>query len=80
MSVVTVFDKLRHDPEDIFHPAREQHGGEGSYGNGSAMRVSPVALLCKSEEELIKVRMWWLIGLVLPHSSTVSLFDHKLTV
>ena len=55
MSVVTVFDKLRHDPEDIFHPAHEQHGGEGSYGNGSAMRVSPVALLSKSEEELIRV-------------------------
>lgn len=55
MSVVTVFDKLRHDPEDVFLPAREQHGGEGSFGNGSAMRISPVALLCKSEEELIKV-------------------------
>ena len=52
---MTVFRKLRDNPEDIFRPAREQHGGEGSYGNGSAMRVSPVALLCKSEEELIKV-------------------------
>lgn len=73
MSVVDVFDKLRHDPEDVFQPAREQHGGEGSYGNGSAMRISPVALLCKTEEELIKV---WpqLPGSDLPqtHYNTVS--------
>ena len=55
MSVVTVFDKLRFEPEDVFLPAREQHGGEGSYGNGSAMRISPIALICKTEEELIKV-------------------------
>jgi poly(ADP-ribose) glycohydrolase ARH3 len=55
MSVTTVFDKLRFDPEDVFLPAREQFGGSGSYGNGSAMRISPVALLCTKEEDLIKV-------------------------
>lgn len=43
--VVEVFHKLRNSKlEDVWRPAREQFGGSGSYGNGGAMRVSPVAL------------------------------------
>lgn len=40
---------------DILSPAANQFGGTGSFGNGSAMRISPVALYCfnKSEEFLI---------------------------
>lgn len=30
--------------DDVLRPAREQFNGTGSYGNGAAMRVSPVAL------------------------------------
>lgn len=30
--------------EDVFRPASEQFGGNGSYGNGGAMRIAPVAL------------------------------------
>ena len=30
--------------QDPFGPARRQFGGTGSYGNGAAMRIAPVAL------------------------------------
>lgn len=55
-AVVTVFRKLRQTrflhPE---RPAAEQFGGTGSFGNGGAMRVAPVALFCHGRpvEELI---------------------------
>ncbi|XP_070539782.1 ADP-ribosylhydrolase ARH3-like [Ptychodera flava] len=44
-NVVTVFDKLL-DPSltDVYKPARDQFNGSGSYGNGGAMRIAPVAL------------------------------------
>ena len=48
--VIDVFRKLR--KQDKFalplQPAREQFNGTGSYGNGAAMRVHPVALGCNS--------------------------------
>lgn len=44
-NVVDVFQKLRKDKfADIYKPANEQFGGSGSYGNGAAMRVAPIAL------------------------------------
>lgn len=44
-NVVEVFDKLRRNKfEDIYKPASEQFGGSGSYGNGGAMRIVPIAL------------------------------------
>nr|XP_039252460.1 ADP-ribose glycohydrolase ARH3-like [Styela clava] len=45
--VAKVFSKLKENScrGDVYKPASEQFGGSGSYGNGSAMRVSPVALL-----------------------------------
>lgn len=44
-NVVEVFHKLRATKfEDIYKPAKEQFGGSGSYGNGAAMRISPIGL------------------------------------
>ena len=45
-NVTTVFDAIasgKYD-EDIYRPAADQFGGSGSYGNGGAMRIAPVAL------------------------------------
>lgn len=47
--VVDIFHKLRAQKfEDPFGPAKEQFNGSGSYGNGGAMRVAPLALFCHS--------------------------------
>lgn len=54
--VVTVFQRLhteKHD--DVLLPAREQFNGEGSYGNGAAMRVSPLALFYSKDFEQLKI-------------------------
>ena len=44
--VIDVFKKLRRQEgfSEPLQPAREQFDGTGSYGNGAAMRVHPVAL------------------------------------
>nr|XP_032810543.1 ADP-ribose glycohydrolase ARH3 isoform X1 [Petromyzon marinus] len=45
--VVTVFEKFQqraYAGDDVFTPAAEQFEGRGSFGNGGAMRVAPVAL------------------------------------
>ncbi|XP_071448801.1 ADP-ribosylhydrolase ARH3-like [Hetaerina americana] len=45
MNVIDVFAKLRMTKcKDPLGPAREQFGGTGSYGNGGAMRIAPIAL------------------------------------
>lgn len=44
-NIIDVFHKLRKDKfVDVFKPAKEQFNGSGSYGNGGAMRISPIAL------------------------------------
>ncbi|XP_039263962.2 ADP-ribosylhydrolase ARH3-like [Styela clava] len=44
-NVVSIFKSTKeNDYRNPFDPAKEQFDGEGSYGNGSAMRVSPVPL------------------------------------
>ncbi|CAK8681190.1 unnamed protein product [Clavelina lepadiformis] len=55
-SVRTVFEKLQKASpfSDPFGPASEQFDGQGSYGNGSAMRVFPVALFCHGNQELLE--------------------------
>ncbi|XP_077992278.1 ADP-ribosylhydrolase ARH3-like [Glandiceps talaboti] len=56
-NVMKVFDKLL-DPslEDVYKPARDQFNGTGSYGNGGAMRVAPVALFAYHDfEEMVKI-------------------------
>ena len=41
---------------NIYRPATEQFMGEGSFGNGAAMRISPGALLgYKDDQKLIEV-------------------------
>jgi len=42
--------------DDVYQPAAEQFNGRGSYGNGSAMRVAPVALFAfEKKDTVIKV-------------------------
>lgn len=53
-SVATVFKKLKESYDDVTLPAREQFYGRGSYGNGAAMRVSPLALFYHNDLELLK--------------------------
>ncbi|XP_076463719.1 ADP-ribosylhydrolase ARH3-like [Babylonia areolata] len=44
-NVVTVLEALSGpDLKDIYKPARDQFNGTGSYGNGGAMRISPLGL------------------------------------
>ncbi|KAK2187384.1 hypothetical protein NP493_167g02000 [Ridgeia piscesae] len=57
-SIAAVFSKLEKSGcSDPFLPAKEQFDGQGSFGNGGAMRISPTALYGYnlSEEELNKV-------------------------
>jgi len=51
--VIAVFRKLRKQDgfSEPLQPAREQFNGTGSYGNGAAMRVHPVALYCHGRGE-----------------------------
>lgn len=43
--MLKVFQKLRGNKfADIASPAKEQFNGQGSWGNGGAMRVAPIAL------------------------------------
>ena len=54
--VTTVFRRLRDEkPADETLPAKDQFDGMGSYGNGAAMRISPVALYAKDYDSLVKV-------------------------
>ncbi|XP_046552646.1 ADP-ribose glycohydrolase ARH3-like [Haliotis rubra] len=49
-SVGAVFIALRlNNPEDVFEPARKQFDGQGSFGNGGAMRIAPAALGCMKD-------------------------------
>ncbi|XP_053660494.1 ADP-ribosylhydrolase ARH3-like [Anopheles marshallii] len=57
-AVGEVFEKLRQTKiADPTCPAIAQFNGSGSFGNGAAMRVSPVALYCvnKSIDELVRL-------------------------
>lgn len=52
MHVVDVFEALRESNfEDVFLPAKLQFNGTGSYGNGAAMRIAPIALFGNSRGE-----------------------------
>ncbi|KAK3095103.1 hypothetical protein FSP39_010370 [Pinctada imbricata] len=55
-AVITIFEKLKaSDYKDIYKPASEQFDGQGSYGNGGAMRISPAPLLAQREEDNDKI-------------------------
>ena len=57
-SVGEVFNKLGQtnftSEANVFLPASEQFNGDGSYGNGAAMRVHPIGLLGK---DMLEVEM-----------------------
>ena len=55
--VVNVFARLNMEGyEDPYRPAREQFDKQGSFGNGAAMRVAPVALyFCHNLENCLEV-------------------------
>lgn len=51
-NIVEVFRKLRATKfQDIYKPAKEQFEGSGSYGNGGAMRIAPIALYFHEDEK-----------------------------
>ncbi|KAJ8316857.1 hypothetical protein KUTeg_004761 [Tegillarca granosa] len=51
-SVGVVFQSLKEcDCLDLYGPASRQFDGSGSYGNGGAMRISPLAFNISSETE-----------------------------
>ncbi|XP_051892202.1 ADP-ribosylhydrolase ARH3 isoform X2 [Pristis pectinata] len=53
--VIRVFKKLLSpNCNDVFKPAREQFKGKGSYGNGGAMRIAPIALAYPDIRDVIK--------------------------
>ncbi|KAL3213795.1 hypothetical protein MRX96_035286 [Rhipicephalus microplus] len=56
-AVRDVFRKLKNNNyEDPYRPGQEQFGGRGSYGNGAAMRVAPVALFFMDDlEKMVEV-------------------------
>ena len=56
-SIGTCFSKLKNNNfEDVYQPAKEQFKGQGSCGNGGAMRISPGALFGYSDDKkLIEV-------------------------
>lgn len=48
--VIGLFHQLKKNKfEEIFAPANHQFNGQGSFGNGAAMRISPVALYCANK-------------------------------
>lgn len=56
-AVREVFRKLKNTNfVDPYKPGQDQFGGHGSYGNGAAMRVAPVALFYKNDlEKMVEV-------------------------
>ncbi|KZS15375.1 Poly glycohydrolase ARH3 [Daphnia magna] len=51
-SMTDVFKALKRDDcKDPYGPGRLLYAGRGSYGNGSAMRIAPIALFCHSNAE-----------------------------
>lgn len=57
-AVGTIFRKMKASKfQNFLDPAREQFDGMGSFGNGAAMRIAPLALFClkSSKEDLIRM-------------------------
>ena len=44
---------------NVHQPSDQQFRGTGSYGNGGAMRVAPVALFATTTDQCIKVCSQW---------------------
>ncbi|XP_021348624.1 poly(ADP-ribose) glycohydrolase ARH3-like isoform X2 [Mizuhopecten yessoensis] len=56
-SVTVVFQKLQEtEYENPFEPAKKQFEGEGSYGNGGAMRIAPAGLFGYKDNDFHRLR------------------------
>ena len=55
VSIFSNWNEREITDENVNIPSKEQFGGSGSYGNGAAMRVSPVALFSDSVSQCIQV-------------------------
>lgn len=56
--ISNLFQKWKRNKfEGYMETASDQYNGSGSYGNGGAMRISPVPLYCykKSQEEMVDI-------------------------
>lgn len=71
-SVATVFYGLKNSKySDIYGPASQQFNGEGSCGNGSAMRISPAALLGFKDDRVLNE-----VSTLYPESPLDQLIHH----
>ncbi len=52
MGPPSIFDRVEREAVSYTEAARELFGGEGSYGNGAAMRVAPVGLFFHDDDDL----------------------------
>lgn len=75
-NVVNVFSALKgSDFEDVFLPAKLQFNGTGSYGNGAAMRIAPIALFGNNKkDEFLKVIEFCVALLIFKVSSLFERF------
>ncbi|XP_021348627.1 poly(ADP-ribose) glycohydrolase ARH3-like isoform X2 [Mizuhopecten yessoensis] len=56
-SVTVVFQKLQEtEYENPFEPAKKQFEGQGSYGNGGAMRIAPAGLFGYKDNDFHRLR------------------------
>lgn len=70
--VQNVFHKLRQNKfEDLLTPANQQFNCSGSFGNGAAMRISPVALYCLNKPQAFLVDLVTKTSVV-THSNSVG--------
>ncbi|GIZ02300.1 ADP-ribose glycohydrolase ARH3 [Caerostris extrusa] len=52
-NVIDVFQALKQSNfDDVYLPGKMQFNGSGSYGNGSAMRISPIALFGHNKSDI----------------------------
>ena len=56
VSIFMKWDAREITDENVYVPSQQQFNNSGSYGNGAAMRVSPVALFSNSVDQCIEVR------------------------
>ena len=57
------WNQIKITTKNVYRPSEEQFDGTGSYGNGAAMRASPIALFAKNLEETISVSIFPSISL-----------------
>ena len=61
VSIFSQWNETEITDANVNVPSEEQFSGSGSYGNGAAMRVSPVALFSESVDQCIQVSLIFFI-------------------